>query len=182
MIGDWQYSVTEGRQCVSDQEQCCWPGRPKPRGDQYPAVPMCTVHAKVTAHQMQITDRPPDRKPPPPIKGRDVPGVIYCIQVGDHLKIGHAQALGTRLKAYPPTSIIHAVIPGTMRAEMDLHRRFRPWRIAAREWYDDRSGELARWIAEQCEAWPAPNLKTTQTTQLNRYSQHLKQHCPGQGD
>ena len=22
MIGDWQYSVTEGRQCVSDQEQC----------------------------------------------------------------------------------------------------------------------------------------------------------------
>ena len=36
---------------------------------------MRTAHAKVTAHQVQITDHPPDRKPPPPIKGSDIPGV-----------------------------------------------------------------------------------------------------------
>jgi len=64
-------------------------------------------------------------------------GDIYYLQVGEHLKIGFASDLDARLASYPPNTQFLAVHFGTTDDEAELHRRFRPLRVAGREWYRD---------------------------------------------
>lgn len=63
------------------------------------------------------------------------PGTIYYLRVGDHIKVGYASHLESRLAAYPPTAELLATHPGTLRDEQALHKRFTTHRVAGREWY-----------------------------------------------
>jgi hypothetical protein len=64
-----------------------------------------------------------------------MPGTIYYIRIGEHIKVGYAKNLDSRLSAYPPTATLLATHPGTRKDEQALHSLFTAHRVAGREWY-----------------------------------------------
>jgi len=70
-------------------------------------------------------------------------GTVYYLRVGKHIKIGHAQVLLDRLRAYPPGTELLAIEAGTLADEQNRHRDFADLRAAGREWYWPRKRLMA---------------------------------------
>lgn len=68
-------------------------------------------------------------------KSAPIAGVVYIVRVGAFYKIGWASDLANRMKAYPPDSVLMAVMPGTRKDETQMHRKFAHVRSHGREWY-----------------------------------------------
>lgn len=73
-------------------------------------------------------------------------GEIYYLQVGDSIKIGHTGNLNRRMPGYPPGAKLLARHPGTVADEQALHRQFRAYCTAGREWYSP-APEIRKHIA-----------------------------------
>lgn len=124
---------------------CCWPGCPKAS---YEEAPLCSAHITV-AHgiQVRIWDGSPamyrasfvvdHHEDLAPLKAEPnpVPGVVYYVQVGAHVKIGWTADMANRMRKYPPNSALLAQHPGTRQDETRIHRRFAADRTHGREWY-----------------------------------------------
>ncbi len=85
--------------------------------------------AHSAARQAEFADLPPLPT---------IPGYVYYIRVGPHIKIGYASNLEKRLASYPPDADLLAVEHGSMKDEMQLHRTFKPFLASGREWYSPR--------------------------------------------
>lgn len=81
-------------------------------------------------------------------RDRQHPGWIYYLRLDEKIKIGWTSDLNQRIKAYPPHAEVLASHPGTRADERDLHRSFKPFRVAGREWYSP-GGELMSHIRRQ---------------------------------
>lgn len=114
---------------------CVWGDCPKPRTTDYQPLPLCDAHVTVVTTTVARVNAQASAQSVAARERRGGAGSIYYLQVGEHVKIGHSTDLPKRLATYPPTSVLLAVQPGTMRDEHDLHRRFAPWRAGDREWY-----------------------------------------------
>jgi T5orf172 domain len=64
-------------------------------------------------------------------------GMIYYLNIGPYIKIGHTKDLHRRLRAYPPQTQVLASHPGSREDEQELHRQFAAFRESGREWYMD---------------------------------------------
>lgn len=62
-------------------------------------------------------------------------GWVYYIEMGDLIKIGYAQNIWGRTKAYPPTAKFLAAHPGTPTLERTMHHRFAHLLAEGREWF-----------------------------------------------
>lgn len=62
-------------------------------------------------------------------------GWVYYIRMGDLVKIGYAQNVWDRTRAYPPTAKFLAAHPGTMTLERTMHHRFAHLLAEGREWF-----------------------------------------------
>lgn len=62
-------------------------------------------------------------------------GYVYYLRVGQHIKIGFASNLESRLRSYPPDTALLAVERGTIDLETSRHREFAATRSDGREWY-----------------------------------------------
>lgn len=65
------------------------------------------------------------------------PGVIYYLEVGEYLKIGHTKNLYRRMREYPPNARLLASQAGSREEERALHHRFSAYCDSGREWYRD---------------------------------------------
>ena len=138
------------------RQTCCWPQCGNPS---YEDAPLCSAHITV-AHGMQIRiwngqealhkvrailtqqeDEPEQTTEPEPI-----PGTVYYVQIGSHVKIGWTANMEGRMRKYPPNSVLLAQHPGTRKDENRMHRRFAADRTHGREWYVP-SASLTRHIA-----------------------------------
>lgn len=81
-------------------------------------------------------------------RDRQHPGWIYYLRLDEKIKIGWTSDLNQRIRAYPPHAVVLASHPGTRADERDLHRSFKPFRVAGREWYSP-GGELMAHIRRQ---------------------------------
>jgi hypothetical protein len=77
----------------------------------------------------------PTPEPEAPTERESTMGVVYYVQVGAHVKIGWTSNMGSRMRKYPPNSVLLATHPGTRRDEAQMHRRFAADRTHGREWY-----------------------------------------------
>lgn len=57
------------------------------------------------------------------------------LRIGDHIKIGYASRLDSRLRSYPPTADLLAAHRGTENDEKVTHSLLYVYRVAGREWY-----------------------------------------------
>jgi hypothetical protein len=62
-------------------------------------------------------------------------GVVYYIQVTEHIKIGWTGDIANRMKSYPPNSRLLAAEPGTRKDEQRIHRVLAVHRAYGNEWY-----------------------------------------------
>lgn len=74
-----------------------------------------------------------------------IPGWVYYIQVGEHIKIGFARNVAKRMRAYPPNADLLAVEPGTLKVEKARHDQFHAYLDRGREWFRP-ADELMAWI------------------------------------
>lgn len=186
----WDYDARLGRQGprqtpeeraqhLAEAEQrvmCAFTACTSSRSAKYDA-PLCDRHvlhvwaqvqeqheATVARSQVRLED---DRKAATREERMTAPGTIYYLRVGDHIKVGYASALESRLAAYPPTAELLATHPGTLRDEQRLHKRFAHYRAAGREWYEPHAtlmqhiatvvaehGEPKRFVAAKSEPRP----------------------------
>ena len=63
------------------------------------------------------------------------PGFVYYLLVVPHVKIGYSANLPSRMRAYPPTSELLAIEPGSLQVESQRHQDFAAFRQAGREWF-----------------------------------------------
>lgn len=82
-------------------------------------------------------------RPPSHLDG----GWIYYLRLDEKIKIGWTANYIQRMKAYPPHARVIARHPGARADERDLHRSFKPSRVAGREWYAP-TPELMRHIEQ----------------------------------
>lgn len=90
-----------------------------------------------------------------------IPGFIYYLQVGEHLKIGYTTDLQRRVREYPPTARLLARHHGTPDDEKELHARFAAFRTSGREWYLDVP-EIRAHIGEVNEQHPLHDSRTVE--------------------
>ena len=113
-----------------------------------PHLHLCRAHLTIIAQQagrrpsvqatMQESVDHPFTQPPTPrptVVDPDRNPVVYYVQVGAHIKIGWTTNLQSRMRSYPPNSILLAVHPGSRADETKLHKRFAHHRTHGREWY-----------------------------------------------
>lgn len=81
------------------------------------------------------------------------PGYVYYVEVGDRIKIGFTENVANRMRAYPPTSTLLAVHPGTPSMEKEMHSKFRVHLAEGREWFKP-SEELAAHIEAVAKQFP----------------------------
>lgn len=93
-------------------------------------------------------------KPDAPFTSK--PGMIYYLQVGEHIKIGFSSNLDSRLKSYPPNSKLLAQHPGTFETERSIHKKFQDNLAMRREWFNP-SPELDRHIQDVHQQFPQHN-------------------------
>ena len=138
---------------------CCWPRCDESRsagfGDM-PDFPLCATHAMhafeaIVVEQRKLTtviavheEKRNQNLPVSDREKRSHVGWVYFVRVGDRIKVGHAVDLSRRIKAYPPDSVLLAVMPGSRADEAALHQELTPWRTAGREWYQSSSGVMRR--------------------------------------
>lgn len=75
------------------------------------------------------------------------PGMVYYLQVGEHIKIGFSSNVDERIKSYPPYAKLLAQHPGTVDTERFMHNRFFNSLAHGREWFRP-SPELTQHIEE----------------------------------
>lgn len=63
------------------------------------------------------------------------PGWVYYIKLYDRIKIGFAEDVLQRTRAYPPMSELLASHPGTMELERQMHKKFRHLLAEGNEWF-----------------------------------------------
>lgn len=78
-------------------------------------------------------------------------GIIYCLRIGDYIKIGWTGNLERRLGQYPPNAKLLAWENGSRKDERELHRRFSAYLASGREWFNPAS-EILAYIAERNHA------------------------------
>lgn len=61
--------------------------------------------------------------------------VVYYLQVGDLVKIGHTSNLQRRMMGYPPGSVLLATEPGGHATELARHAGFADLLAGRREWF-----------------------------------------------
>lgn len=92
------------------------------------------------------------------------PGYVYYVEVGDRIKIGFTENVANRMRAYPPTSTLLAVHPGTPIMEKEMHSKFRVHLAEGREWFkpSDELTAHVEAVAKQfpLEPWFTPNKPT----------------------
>lgn len=88
-----------------------------------------------------------------------VPGWIYYILNGDTIKIGYANDVTQRMRAYPPNVTLLAVEPGTRTLERARHRLFHAHLAHGREWFRDNP-EIRAWIDTLRTQHGAPDAMT----------------------
>lgn len=133
----------------------------KPRTEKYPFLLLCDDHvlhawSVVEGEQRIILEREQAKLTEARLaetrhERLTTAGHIYYIRVGDHIKVGYAKNLSSRLMAYPPTATLLASHPGTRKDEQALHSMFTVHRVGGREWYNPTPEILAhidRVIAE----------------------------------
>lgn len=113
---------------------CCWPGCPKKIWTKHPEQPLCEAHIIITAQTYRDHYAVSDKPKPLPAE-RD--GLIYYLQIGQHVKIGWTSSLETRLQSYPVTAVLLAAQPGTLADEQAMHAELKPHLAAGQEWYHD---------------------------------------------
>lgn len=62
--------------------------------------------------------------------------MVYLIQSGKYLKVGYAENLMSRLKAYDPDYQLLGVIDGDRTVEKEIHNKFSYLRVKG-EWFQD---------------------------------------------
>ena len=131
-----------------DSMRCCWPDcfewRPLDL-----TVPMCWKHSRITAEDFGracgVYDeriRSIESKSRPKSHAR---GKVYYLRVDGLIKIGYSSNVYGRLRAYPPSSELLAVEPGSMETERLRHGQFRADLKHGREWFRE-SDDLKSWI------------------------------------
>lgn len=65
----------------------------------------------------------------------NLPGFVYYLQVGEHIKVGYSVDVRQRMRAYPPGSVLLAVEPGSPDLERQRHREFAGSLLDGREWF-----------------------------------------------
>lgn len=146
---------------------CCWPSCTERR---HGYLEVCRTHAEKVWHYIEDEDAERRRvdaasAPVPRLKAHQRDGWIYYLEVHGRLKIGFATHLPSRLRSYPPGTVVLASKRGTMADEQAEHQRCTPWRVAGREWYE--LNDATRAIAAEAEAaeqarWAAENPHVTQ--------------------
>lgn len=107
-------------------------------------APLCADHARLVfawvlaeaqAHSA-ITDTPDHQATPAPEGPRwaDMPGHIYYVRIGNHVKIGWTSNLKHRFTSLQPDQVL-ATQPGTLRDERELHHRFGYLLAKGREYF-----------------------------------------------
>lgn len=135
---------------------CVWPGcwsRPEDN-----ALPICDLHAgEVHAHMARRLGftlptsygfRPPDTRN----------GVVYYLRVGDLVKVGFTSNLVTRLRSYPPDSVLLAAEPGTRGLESQRHHELRHSLVRGQEWFSP-SPEVTALVAAVVAEHGAPRQR-----------------------
>lgn len=132
---------------------CVMPGCHKLTSD-LPHLRLCNAHLAIVAEQVNaaanesnplvLDDVPVDpdeyllaheRKEALPKPRRKPKPVIYYVKISDYIKIGWTSDLQSRMRSYPPNSVLLAVHPGSRADETKLHKRFAAHRTHGREWY-----------------------------------------------
>ena len=129
---------------------CVWPGCASPT-ERHPELHMCDTHlllVYVNVGKDWMFSGPANRHLGPlreaaydadQAQKREVraaiPGVIYYVEVGSHIKIGWTSDLTKRMRSYPPNSRLLASHPGLRADETQVHRKFAAWRSHGAEWY-----------------------------------------------
>lgn len=63
------------------------------------------------------------------------PPVVYYVQVGELIKIGHTSLLRQRMASYPPISRLLATEPGGVALERQRHQQFAELLCHGDEWF-----------------------------------------------
>lgn len=159
---EWQ--ARNAHRLVHQPAACIWPKCPKRPGLSYPELPLCDAHIQIVCQRVKAVKdqaladmdaRIAANKAAAKLDREAMPGWIYYVKIGEHIKIGYASRLQARLNAYPPTSALLAAHRGTRDDEAELHRRFKLYRVAGREWYGD-ARELRQHIAQVLAEHGAP--------------------------
>lgn len=90
-----------------------------------------------------------------PKPGKNDPGWVYYIRMGDTIKIGYATDVAKRMRAYPPTAELLAAHPGTELLEKQMHQKFREYLARGREWFAPADEVMAH-IASVVERFGDP--------------------------
>lgn len=70
-------------------------------------------------------------------------GLVYYVQIGEHVKIGFTTNLRGRLAQYPPNRRLLATEPGFEDVERQRHAEFSQYRYMGREWFEPGPDLLA---------------------------------------
>lgn len=89
------------------------------------------LQAQGQAHQEEQDRRARASRP----KAAPRSGSVYYLLVDGFIKIGHATHVWERMRAYPPSSVLLAVEPGTTALERERHSRFAVHLAHGREWF-----------------------------------------------
>lgn len=136
-------AITMGDLHATERHQLCVWGQCDNRVcSRHEDVPLCRPHMVLCWQLIQEEHESWTRRQVPvqartaQLEPEAAAGTIYYLQIGEHIKIGHARNLWNRLRGYPPTAKLLACHPGTRADEAALHRRLRGYRVAGREWYE----------------------------------------------
>lgn len=126
-------------------------GRRKFKHGWYSGIDRTTAHLRgMTSANATI-----DRCHAPPLRSGET-GYVYVISSGKYVKIGWSRNVRSRLfglqASNPETIFVHAIIPATEEAEIELHQRFSKQRRRY-EWFN-REGSLQSWIDDGCPLGP----------------------------
>jgi hypothetical protein len=162
--------------------RCIWPKCPRERSHKYDRLPLCSEHARVVAHQVDVYERLREQRiwdETNAIRARkglalnqrlgEYAGVIYYLRIAGQIKIGHTKDLAGRIRAYPPSTEILAMHDGSREDEAALHAKFLQYRVAGREWYRE-APELTDHIDRVIEEHGSPpaRLKARREVRPNR--------------
>ena len=100
-------------------------------------------------------------------RGGRQPGYVYYIRIDQHIKIGYAANIASRMRAYPPSAILLAAHPGTKETEREMHLEFRRYLDRGREWFS-QGEKLMTHISEVLAQFGDPTLLGYEYTKARR--------------